>query len=62
MHYKLQATELTANRWQVVMDSPIARGADPLTLGALSSSAAAAKTTNTSTKVIRNSMPKAWIA
>jgi hypothetical protein len=36
---------LTAKRWQVVMERPMARGAEPLTLGALSASAAAPKTT-----------------
>ena len=51
---------LTAKRWQVVMESPIANGADPLTLGALCSSAADAYTTNTRTNVIKNSIPKAW--
>ena len=40
------------------MDNPIARGADPLTFAALFSSAAAAKTTKTSTKVISISIPK----
>merc|ERR1711953_1118752 len=39
------------------MDRPMARGADPLTLGVLLSSAAEAKTTNTKTKVMKNSMP-----
>ena len=50
---------LTAKRWQVVMESPIANGADPLTLGALCSSAADAYTTNTRTNVMKNSIPKA---
>ena len=49
-----------ANRRQVVMDRPMARGGDPLTLAALLSSAAAPNTTRTSTIVIMNSMPKAW--
>ena len=49
---------LTANRWQVVIDNPMARGAEPLTFMALFSSAAAAKTTNTRTKVINISIPK----
>ena len=48
---------LTANRWQVVMESPMASGADPFTLGVLSLSAAAAKTTKTKTNVIKNSIP-----
>ena len=48
-----------ANRWQVVMDSPMARGAEPFTLPALLASAAAAKTTRTSTMVIMNSIPNA---
>merc|ERR1712241_462306 len=39
------------------MDRPMAKGADPLTLGVLLSSAAEAKTTNTKTKVMKNSMP-----
>ncbi len=42
------------------MDSPMARGTEPDTLGALSSSAAEANTTVTRRKVMRNSMPKAW--
>ena len=36
----------------------MARGAEPFTFMALFSSAAAAKTTNTRTKVISNSIPK----
>ena len=41
-----------------VMDSPMARGADPFTLAALLESAAAANTTSTSTEVMRNSMAR----
>ncbi len=54
---QLKEFKLTAKRWHVVMERPMARGGDPLTLGALSSSAAAPKTTKTRTKVIRNSIP-----
>jgi hypothetical protein len=43
---------LTANIWQAAMESPMASGADPFTLGALSSSAAAAKTTFTKKTII----------
>ena len=39
--FMLDPVKGTAKRWQVVMDNPIAKGADPLTLGALCSSAAA---------------------
>jgi hypothetical protein len=52
--------KLTAKRWQVVIESPMASGADPLTLGALRSSAAAPKTTKTRTKVMRNSIPNPY--
>jgi hypothetical protein len=38
----------------------MASGADPLTLGALTSSAAAPKTTKTRTKVMRNSIPNPY--
>ena len=48
-----------ANRWQVVMESPMASGAEPFTLGALLPSAAAPNTTSTSTIVTRNSIPNA---
>ena len=46
----LPGFKLTAKRWQVVMERPMASGADPLTEGVLSSSAAAAKTTKTGSK------------
>jgi len=55
--FMLEPVRGMANRWQVVMDSPMARGAEPFTL--LFASAAAAKTTSTSTMVIMNSIPKA---
>merc|ERR1719270_157623 len=55
--FMLEPVKGMANKWQVVMDKPIAKGADPLTLGVLLSSAAEAKTTNTKTKVMKNSMP-----
>ena len=54
--FMLEPVKGMANKWQVVMDRPMARGADPLTLGVLLSSAAEAKTTNTKTKVMKNSM------
>ena len=55
--FMLEPVKGMANKWQVVMDRPMAKGADPLTLGVLLSSAAEAKTTNTKTKVMKNSMP-----
>lgn len=48
-----------ANRWQAVMDKPMASGADPFTLGELNWSAAAPNTTMTSTAVINISMTMA---
>ena len=53
----LEPVKGMANKWQVVMERPMARGADPLTLGLLLPSAAEAKTTKTRTKVMKNSMP-----
>ena len=41
-----------ANRWQAVMDRPMASGADPFTLAELNWSAAAPNTTIASTAVI----------
>ena len=46
----------------MVIESPIARGADPLTLAELCSSAAAAKTTKTRTNVMNSSIPTPWPA
>ena len=55
--FMLEPVKGMANKWQVVIERPMAKGADPLT--SLFSSAAAAKTTKTRTKVMKNSMPKA---
>ena len=50
---------LTANKWHAVIDNPIASGAEPLMSDLLSSHTP--KTVKTKTKVIRNSIPKAWL-
>ena len=62
----LKATNLDpvsgmAKRWQAVMASPIARGAQLFTFTALPSFSAAPKTTHTSTKDMKNSTPKPCI-
>ena len=53
-------SELTANKWQVVMESPIASGADPFVAAAACSSAAEPKTTRIRTKVMKNSIPSPY--
>ena len=52
--------ELTAIKWQVVMESPIASGADPFVAAAACSSAAEPKTTRIRTKVMKNSIPSPY--
>ena len=49
--------KLTAYRWQVVIESPMASGADPFVFLAAISSAAEPKTTKTRTNVMKNSTP-----
>ena len=52
----MRRTIHTANRCPMAIAKPIASGADPLTLGALKSSQAAAYTTRTNANVMTNSI------